>query len=77
VEVVLERGHSGSGCMGVELGREELVAAFTSGNTAPMYKGSVLNSDCARRIAEINKMLARLEKVDRSVLREERRRRRD
>ena len=79
VRVPLERGHSGSGFMGVDLGREVLVAAVTSDGTALLYKGKALRSDYfyfEKRIAEIDKALSdpRAEEADRAVLWEERKR---
>jgi putative transposase len=77
VKVVLERRHSGHGFMGIDLGREVLVAAVTSDGTALLYKGNVLKSDYfyyERKIAEIDKALSGLEEADEAVLREERRR---
>jgi putative transposase len=79
VRVPLERRSVGGNIMGVDLGREVLVAAVTSDGTSLLYKGSALKSDYhyyERRIARIDRKLsdARTEEVDRSVLAEERRR---
>jgi putative transposase len=79
VRVVLERGHSGHGFMGVDLGREVLAAAVTSSGDALLYKGKVLKSDYfyfERRIAAIDKALSDpgMEEARRSALQEERRR---
>jgi putative transposase len=79
VRVPLERKHRGCGFMGVDLGREVLVAAVTSDGTALLYKGKVLKSDYfyfERRIAAIDKALSDpgMEGARRSALQEERRR---
>jgi putative transposase len=77
VEVTLERKNAGCNYMGIDLGREVLLTAATSSGEALLYKGSALKSDYfyfERRIAEVDRMLAKLEEVDRSVLLEERRR---
>jgi putative transposase len=65
--------------MGIDLGREVLVAAVASDGTALLYKGKALKSDYhyfERRIARIDKALSdpRSEEADRAVLWEERRR---
>jgi putative transposase len=85
VEVTLE-GRLGGGLMaGVDLGRERLIALVTepvngSGEgVALLYRGGPLKSDYfyfEKKIAEIDKMLSdpKLEEVDRSVLKEVRRR---
>jgi len=79
VRVVLERRSVGGGFMGIDLGREVLVAAVASDGTALLYKGKALRSDYfyfEKRIAAIDKALSdpRAEEADRSVLAEERRR---
>jgi putative transposase len=79
VEVVLERRSIGGSFMGIDLGREVLVAAVASDGTALLYKGKALKSDYhyfERRIARIDKALSdpRSEEADRAVLWEERRR---
>ena len=79
VEVLLERRSVGGGFMGIDLGREVLVAAVTSSGEALLYKGSALKSDYfyfERRIAEIDRALSDpgMEEADRAVLQEERRR---
>jgi putative transposase len=84
VEVTLERKHNGNLRAGIDLGRERLVAFVTeplNGNegVALLYRGGPLKSDYfyfEKKIAEIDRMLSdpMLEEVDRSVLREERRR---
>jgi len=63
VEVTLERESSGSGFMGVDLGREVLLATVTSGGEALLYKGGVLKSDYfyfEKRIAEVDRALSKL-----------------
>jgi putative transposase len=79
VRVTLERRSIGGGFMGIDLGREVLVAAVASSGEALLYRGSALKSDYfyfERRIAAIDRALPdpRAEEVDRSVLAEERRR---
>jgi putative transposase len=79
VEVTLERESGGSGFMGIDLGREVLVAAVASDGTALLYKGSALKSDYyyfEKKISAIDKALSEpgMEEADRSVLWEERRR---
>jgi putative transposase len=79
VRVTIERGSSGCGFMGIDLGREVLAAAVTSSGDALLYKGRVLKSDYyyfEKRIAAIDKALSdpRSEEAKRSVLAEERRR---
>jgi len=77
VRVLLERRSGGHGFMGIDLGREVLVAAVASDGTALLYKGSALKSDYfyfERRIAAIDRALSKLEEVDGGVLKEERRR---
>jgi len=77
VRVPLERRHSGHGFMGIDLGREVLATAVTSGGEALLYKGNVLKSDYfyfERKIAAIDRALSGLEEADRSALAEERRR---
>jgi putative transposase len=79
VEVVLERRSVGGSFMGIDLGREVLVAAVASDGTALLYKGKALKSDYhyfERRIARIDKALSdpRSEEADRAVLWEGRRR---
>ncbi|MCC6003615.1 MAG: transposase [Thermofilum sp.] len=79
VRAVLERRHSGHGFMGIDLGREVLVAAVASDGTALLYKGGVLKSDYfyfERRIAVVDRALsdAGMEEARRSALQEERRR---
>jgi len=86
VEVVLERKLNVSGLKaGIDLGRERLIAFVTeplseSGEgVALLYRGGPLKSDYfyfERKIAEIDKMLSdpKLEEMDRSVLKEMRRR---
>jgi putative transposase len=78
VRVPLQGRSVGGGFMGVDLGREVLVAAVTSGGDALLYKGSALKSDYyyERRIAAIDRALSdpRAEEADRAVLAEERRR---
>jgi len=77
VRVTLERKGVGGGFMGIDLGREVLVAAVTSSGDALLYKGSALKSDYfyfERKIAEIDRALSGLEEADRSALAEERRR---
>jgi len=76
VEVKIERS-SGNGIMGIDLGREVLVATVTSGGEALLYKGKVLKSDYyyfEKKIAAIDSALSKLEEVDRNALAEERRR---
>jgi putative transposase len=86
VEVVLERKLDGSGLKaGIDLGRERLIAFVTEPlngggeGVALLYRGGPLKADYfyfERRIAEIDKMLfdPKLEEMDRSVLKEMRRR---
>jgi len=79
VRVLLERKSIGGGFMGIDLGREVLVAAVTSDGTALLYKGSALKSDYfyfERRIAAIDRALSdpRADEARRSALQEERRR---
>jgi putative transposase len=79
VKMVLERRSVGGGFMGIDLGREVLVAAVTSDGTALLYKGSALKSDYyyfEKKIAAIDKALsdAGMEEARRSALQEERRR---
>ena len=79
VRVTLERRGTGCGFMGIDLGREVLAAAVTSGGDALLYKGAALKSDYyyfEKRIAAIDKALsdAGMEEATRSVLAEERRR---
>ena len=84
VEVVLERRLGGGLKAGIDLGRERLIAFVTEPNengegVALLYRGGPLKSDYfyfERRIAEIDKMLSdpKLEEVDRSVLKEVRKR---
>jgi putative transposase len=78
VRVTLERRSGGSGFMGIDLGREVLVAAVTSSGDALLYKGSALKSDYyyERKIAAIDKALsdAGMEEARRFALQEERRR---
>ncbi|MCC6005422.1 MAG: transposase, partial [Thermofilum sp.] len=79
VKVVLERRHNGGGFMGIDLGREVLVAAVASDGTALLYKGSALKADYfyfEKKIAAIDKALSdpRAEEARRSALQEERRR---
>jgi putative transposase len=79
VRVPLERRSTGCGFMGIDLGREVLAAAVTSGGDALLYKGKVLKSDYfyfEKKIAAIDKALsdAGMEEARRSALQEERRR---
>ncbi|MCC6006024.1 MAG: transposase, partial [Thermofilum sp.] len=77
VKVPLEGKSVGGGFMGIDLGREVLVAAVTSDGTALLYKGGVLKSDYhyfERKIAVVDRALSKLEEADRSALAEERRR---
>jgi putative transposase len=79
VRVTLEGRSAGCGFMGIDLGREVLVAAVASDGTALLYKGKVLKSDYfyfEKRIAEIDKALSdpRSEEAKRFALQEERRR---
>ncbi|MCC6003383.1 MAG: transposase, partial [Thermofilum sp.] len=79
VEVVLERKRCGGSFMGIDLGREVLVAAVASDGTALLYKGGVLKSDYfyfERRIAVVDRALSDpgMEEARRSALQEERRR---
>jgi putative transposase len=79
VRVTIERKRCGCNFMGIDLGREVLVAAVTSSGDALLYKGAALKSDYyyfERKIAEIDKALSdpRSEEAKRSVLAEERRR---
>jgi putative transposase len=79
VRVTLERRSAGGGFMGIDLGREVLVAAVASDGTALLYKGSALKSDYfyfEKKIAEIDKALSdpRSEEATKSVLVKERRR---
>ncbi|MCC6003048.1 MAG: transposase [Thermofilum sp.] len=79
VRVLLEGRHSGREFMGIDLGREVLVAAVASSGEALLYKGSALKSDYfyfERRIAAIDRALSdpRAEEATKSVLVEERRR---
>jgi putative transposase len=77
VKVLLERRSTGCGFMGIDLGREVLVAAVASDGTALLYKGKVLKSDYyyfERKIAAIDRALSGLEEADEAVLWEERRR---
>jgi putative transposase len=85
VEVALESKLGGGLKAGIDLGRERLIALVTepingSGEgVALLYRGGPLKADYfyfERRIAEIDKMLSdpKLEEVDRSVLKEVRRR---
>jgi putative transposase len=77
VKVPLQGRSVGGGFMGIDLGREVLVAAVTSSGDALLYKGSALKSDYyyfERKIAEIDRALSGLEEADRSALAEERRR---
>jgi len=65
--------------MGIDLGREVLVAAVASSGDALLYKGNVLKSDYyyfEKRIAGIDKALSDpgMEEARRSALQEERRR---
>ncbi|MCC6003372.1 MAG: transposase [Thermofilum sp.] len=79
VEVLLERKRCGGSFMGIDLGREVLVAAVASDGTALLYKGGVLKSDYfyfERRIAVVDRALsdAGMRDARRSALQEERRR---
>ena len=79
VRVPLQGRHSGREFMGIDLGREVLVAAVASDGTALLYKGSALKSDYfyfERRIAAIDRALSdpRAEEATKSVLVKERRR---
>ena len=85
VEVTLERKYTGNLKAGIDLGRERLIALVTepvnesSEGVALLYRGGPLKSDYfyfERKIAEIDKMLSdpKLEEMDRSVLKEMRRR---
>jgi len=85
VEVALESKLGGGLKAGIDLGRERLIALVTepvngSGEgVALLYRGGPLKADYfyfERRIAEIDKMLSnpKLEEVDRSVLKEVRKR---
>jgi putative transposase len=79
MRVVLERRSVGGDFMGIDLGREVLVAAVASDGTALLYKGKALRSDYfyfERKIAAIDRKLsdAGMEEADRSALQEERRR---
>jgi putative transposase len=85
VEVTLERKLDNGLKAGIDLGRERLIAFVTepvdsSGEgVALLYRGGPLKSDhfyFEKKIAEIDRMLAdiKLEEIDRSVLKEERRR---
>jgi putative transposase len=84
VEVTLERKYTGNLKAGIDLGRERLIAFVTEPNekgegVALLYRGGPLKSDYfyfERKIAEIDRMLSdpKLEEMDRSVLKEMRRR---
>jgi putative transposase len=84
VEVALERKYTGNLKAGIDLGRERLIAFVTEPNekgegVALLYRGGPLKSDYfyfERKIAEIDRMLSdpKLEEMDRSVLKEMRRR---
>jgi putative transposase len=79
VRVLLERKSIGGGFMGIDLGREVLIAAVASDGTALLYKGSALKADYfyfEKRIAAIDKALSDpgMEEASRSALQEERRR---
>jgi putative transposase len=84
VEVTLERKYTGNLKAGIDLGRERLIAFVTEPNengegVALLYRGGPLKSDYfyfERRIAEIDRTLPdpKLEEMDRSVLKEMRRR---
>jgi len=84
VEVTLEKKYTGNLKAGIDLGRERLIAFVTEPNengegVALLYRGGPLKSDYfyfERRIADIDRMLSdpKLEEVDRSVLKEVRRR---
>jgi putative transposase len=85
VEVTLEKKCNGGLKAGIDLGRERLIALVTEPlsekgeGVALLYRGGPLKADYfyfERKIAEIDRMLddPKLEEVDRSVLREERRR---
>jgi putative transposase len=85
VEVALEKKYTGNLKAGIDLGRERLIAVVaeplseSSEGVALLYRGGPLKADYfyfERRIAEIDRMLSdpKLEEVDRSVLKEMRRR---
>jgi len=62
---------------GIDLGIERLAAAVTDGGKALLYRGGPLKADYhyfERRIAALDRMLAKTEEADKAVLREERRR---
>jgi putative transposase len=79
VKVTIEGRSVGCNYMGIDLGREVLVAAVASDGTALLYKGKVLKSDYfyfEKKIAAIDKALSDpgMEEATKSVLAEERRR---
>ena len=79
VTLQIERNPKSTLKAGVDLGREILAAVAVEDGHALLYRGGVLKSDYfyfERRIAAIDRMLSdpKLEEMDRSVLKEERRR---
>ena len=79
VRVKLERERDSGLKAGIDLGREILAAVAVEGGTALLYRGGPLKADYyyfEKRISAVDRMLSdpKLEEMDRSVLKEERRR---